>query len=149
MRQIRAQKLAKTLYELLDANSNITMPLPAGAQRHMSSSFRYVPQFGATPARFVITGIHNITGELPNPFADINILSGGEYYTGYLATVEKQAAGNLQTTFTAKVRLLTVILESVIATLNADTDAGASLFRLDYAGIAFGGLVRGYHFPQS
>lgn len=149
VRFIRAQNLAKKLYELLDLNSNINMPLPAGAQRNMSPSFRYVPQFGNTPARFILTGIHVITGELPNPFADATIMAHSDYYTGYLATVQKEAVGNLQATFTAKVKLLTTILESVIATLNGDTDAGASLYRLDYAGIAFGGLARGYHFPRN
>jgi len=156
-RYARMKKLSMNLYNLLSAESSINMPRPASGHdvkangwslSRLISGMKYVPQFGDSPAKLTMVAIHDLDRELPNPYEDTLVLAHGEYYEGYLATVQKAAVGNLQASFMACVKEVYDILVTAVNSLNSDHDAGASVFRLEYAGINFGGLVRGYHFPR-
>jgi hypothetical protein len=158
-RVLRTQQIATRLFTLLDAEAGLVMPRPAGSQfsrqgtrqafSELGMGLRYVPQAGQQPARLILTAMHEFTGDLPNPYANRDVLSGGQYWTGQLATVQKAADTNVQATFNAKVLALIAILNDAVADINSEyDDADVELYRLDYAGINYGGLSRGYHFPH-
>lgn len=156
-RYARMKQLSMSLYNLLAAQSAINMPRPASGHdvkmnglsfSRLTSGMKYVPQFGNSPAKLTMTAIHDLDGDLPNPYPDALVLAHNDYYEGYLATVQKAAVGNLQASFTACVKEVFDLLDAAATSLNSSHDAGAFVFRLEYAGINFGGLARGYHFPR-
>lgn len=148
-------KFAVLVQNELESVSGLTVGTPGGGQNVSSSDIQHrgglgsyangtaaKPQFGNAPAQLMFTGFYQSSNANVSAYADHQLFSGGEVYTGPGANT---AMAVPTTTFANEVKALKTALETAVTAALPDGTA-FEIFRIDYSGVVYGD--KGYHFPR-